>query len=201
MEYIKASSFRQLQKSPFTIKTVYPKYQNGGIKVGDKFIGRTFVYEDKKIKEKKWDDNEKKFVIEDFSDIKIDRDFFKTYKKVFDVVVELDKEVEIEEKRRGEMVKAKGTEFTIKGLGAYKLQEMLKEDFDIEVAEDSEGRRPFDWEDDLVVKLEGSKFQMKVTGKGLDTSYKFKLLEKAVVEKDDIGFEMDKPATAEDLPF
>lgn len=201
MEYIKASSFRQLQKSPFVIKTVYPKYQSGGIMMGDKFVGRTFVYdEDKKLKEKKWDDEAKAFVLVDFSDIKVDRDFYKTYKKVFDVAIVTDNEVTVKEKRKGEMVEVVGTEFVVKGLGAYKLQEMLKEDFDIDV--EMNGDRPvFDWEDNLVKRLEGSKFQMKVTGKMLETSYKFKLLEKAP-EGNEADFEEPvKEVEVEDLPF
>jgi hypothetical protein len=201
-EYIKASSFRNIQKSPFVVKKVYPKYQSGGIMMGDKFVGRTFVYnEEKKLQEKKWDDNERKFILADFDDIKVDREFYATYKKVFDVEVECEKEVELEEKRKGEQVKVKGTSFVIKGLGAFKLREMLKEDFDLIVEEDSEGRRPFDWEDELVNTLEGSKYQMKVTGKMLETSYKFKLLEKAE-KMEDVGFvEEEKPSAGDLLPF
>lgn len=179
MEYIKASSFRQLQASPFTVVTVYPKYRNGGIMSGDKFIGRTFVYDDGNLKEKKWDSDNKTFVFSDITDIKINAEFFKVYKKVFDVVVKLDKKVTIKEKRGDMVTEVSGDEFVVKALGTGKLQKMLDADFDIVVPEDENGKRPFDWEDDLVKKLEGSKFKMKVTGQGLDTSYTFQLISRA----------------------
>ena len=189
MEYIKSSSFRQITV-PFTVKNIYDKYLNGGVGQGAKFKGRTFKIDDG-LKERVWTGEGFQWITP-VNDIPVQTkedgvknlspdkalkspDFYRTYKKVWDTVIETEEPITIIEKKKGEEIEKEGTEFTINALGTFKLQEMLKSNFDFEVPMDKE-REAFDWEDNFVKDLIGKKFQMKVTGQGLSTTYSFKEL-------------------------
>ena len=189
MEYIKSSSFRQITV-PFIVTKIYDKYLNGGVGQGTKFKGRTFKI-DNGLKERVWVDGGFEW-IDPVNDIPVQTkedgvknvspekalktpDFYRTYKKVWDTVIETLEPITITENKKGEEIKKEGTEFTINGLGTFKLQEMLKSNFDFEVPMDGD-REAFDWEDNFIKDLIGKKFQMKVTGQGLNTTYSFKEL-------------------------
>ena len=160
MEYLKAKDFRQFTE--FTVKTIYPAYRSGGVKTADgRFIGKTFVEKDGKFMEKHFEKKGDKWDISLIEPtVIIDRDFFKTYKKVYDVVI----------------TTGEGNEFTIQGLGVYKIQLMLKADMDFDVPMNGD-KEQFDWEDSVYKNIEGRTYKMKVTGAGLDTEYRISLVD------------------------
>jgi len=181
-QYLRAKHFRNF--SEFTIERVYPFYRNGGIEVDGKFQGKTFRYVDNKLQEETWDKVNGKNVktLVPVTE-KIGGDFFKIYKKVFDIRITTPTEITVDGK--------KGNCFTIESLGSFKIKEMLREDFSIVIPMNGD-KEAFDWEDDVYKSLEGKTFQMKVTGAGLETKYKFKLVgDKNVVKndgEDELGF-------------
>ena len=200
MKYAYAKHFRTLTE--FTVKNIYPFYLSGGIRVAGKFQGRTFKYdEDGKIMEQVWngsemelveptgkvwiyekfqkedeDGNEGRSYEADFKDAFKDKHFYRTYKKVFDVALSLPKAIDIETTKKGDdgdYIVESTDEVVIKGLGRYKVQEMLRSDFSFIVPTDDQDREKFDWEDDFYKTLVGKTFQMRVTGTGFDTKYQF----------------------------
>ena len=196
MTYIYAKHFRKLKD--FTVTGIYAPYRSGGLKIDGKFIPRTFKYEGSELKEQKW--NGAGFDLVSFDDKK-DAEFYKTYKKVFDVKVKLGNPLEVETTKK-ELVTT--DEFTINALGSFKVKEMLKADFDFQPKMDGE-REAFDWEDDVYSDIVGRSFSMKVTGVGMDTSYMFKYNGKE--KNNDADFPEGRNETAngkpptEDLPF
>lgn len=161
MNYIYAKHFREFEE--FTVEKIYPFYRNGGVVFNDKFIPKTFKHVDGKLLEEKWTDGTRELVP---CSEKLDKEFFKTYKKVFDVVIKLPKEQTVDG--------VTADTFAIKGLGAFKVKEMLKADFDYEVPMDEEHEK-FNWEDDVYTNIEGKTYKMKVRGEKLDTEYKIQL--------------------------
>lgn len=191
--YVYAKQFRKLKQ--FTVEDIYKPYRSGGVRVDGKFIPRTFKPVGEGLKEQVYENGG--FELKDFSD-KMDRDFFKTYKKVFDVKVTLPESIDIETTKKvdGKNVIVNTDEIVINGLSAFKVQEMLKADFDI-VPPMNGDKVKFDWEDEFYEKLKGRTFQMQVTGEGLDTEYRFKLIEKVSAS----DFDDMKTATDDSLPF
>jgi len=217
MNYLYAKHFRELKE--FQVVRVYRPYRFGGVKSNGKFLGRTFKLVDKMLKEEVWEENSegkrlpvlkdpigevivcgeeklpdgtKKEVCESIpmENAQKDRRFWRTYKKVFDVVVITPEEVTIDGKT--------GREFTISGLGAYKIREMIKADIDFDIPMDGE-RPKFDWEDSVFTVIEGNSYKMKVIGIELDTEYNFKLLDKKEEKPVDDNF--SKEEEEEELPF
>jgi len=210
--YLPAKHFREFKE--FKIENIFPFYRTGGIMDGKgKFHGRTFVFVDGALKEEKWEELEGKnvkkitalegdVVVYDkktkesesipFEDALKDWRFWSTYRKVFDVKISVKKEVTVDGKT--------GTVFVINRLGSWKIQEMLREDFELKIPMNGD-REAFDWEDKEYTRLLGTTFKLNVTGKDFDTRYKFKLVDAG--EDTQPGFE-DKKAediTPEDLPF
>lgn len=185
MEYIYSKHFRKFKE--FTITNIYAPYRSGGIEVDGKFIPKSFKMKDGKWYEQLWSEEQHGFVLSDTPAV-ANKEWYKTYKKVFDVAIKTPAPATVDDKT--------SDEFTIKALGTFKVKEMLREDFDVEIPMDGDNEA-FDWEDKVYVNVKGKSYQMKVTGKGLDTKYKFKLVEtpkeKAV---DDINSE-----DMVDLPF
>lgn len=172
MAYIKSKHFKQLKGIPLKITAIYPAYRSGWIKTADgKFIWRTFKYQDWKLLEQKWDDVNRKFSLVPFVDIKQDRDFFKTYKKVFDVTFETEQEQTIKDEKKWEIV---DYSFTLQWLSAYKLQEIMRATKIEDVPVDENGKEQFDWEDEFLKDMEWVFFKFNVTWTWLDTKYTFK---------------------------
>ena len=164
--YIKAKQFRDLAKKDLKIIWVFWPYRSWWIKVWDKFLWRTFKYSsDDKLMEQKWDSVNRKFELIPFSDIKVDRDFFKTYKKVFDVKFQTSDIIEMWDQ---------SDNMFIVQLSAYKLQEILRNTVVDDVPVNEEWNEKFDWEDDLYMNLINTFIKFNVTGTWLDTKYTFK---------------------------
>ena len=164
--YIKAKQFRELAKRDLKIIWVYWPYRSWGIKMWDKFLGRTFKYnEEWKLLEQKWNNDERKFNLVSFNDIKVDRDFFKTYKKVFDVKFQTADIIEIWDQSDNTFVVQ---------LSAYKLQEILRNTVVDDVPVNEEWNEKFDWEDDFKMDLIDTYIKFNVTWTWLDTKYTFK---------------------------
>lgn len=199
MLYKYSKDFKQYEK--FTVTNIYTPYRFGGVRSGDKFIGRTFRLKDNLLEEQIWTDKRPdwktargKVIVYDhisqesveieMEDALKDPRFWKTYRKVFDVVL-----------------KVGGEDITIKSLGAFKVQKMLKADIDLDVPMDGD-KEEFDWEDHVYKKLVGREFRMKVTGTGLDTEYNIQLVgkpeEKAIAADLGEGFKADD---SDALPF
>ena len=217
MNYLYAKHFRELKE--FQVVRVYRPYRFGGVKSNGKFLGRTFKLVDKMLKEESWEENSegkrlpvlkdpigevivcgkeklpdgtKKEVCESIpmENAQKDRRFWDTYKKVFDVVVITPEEVTIDGKT--------GREFKISRLGFNKVRGMIKSDIDFDVPVEGDHEK-FDWEDDVYTNIEGCSYNMKVSGSGLDTEYRFKLLEKKEEKPVDDNF--SKEEEEEELPF
>lgn len=183
MNYIYAKHFRQFED--FTVEKIYKPYRKGGVEIDGKFVGKTFKEQDGKYYEEEWIEGKPVLKAEP---TQFNRELFATYKKVFDVQISTPSEVTVDGKT--------GKEFVLNGLGTYKVKEMLRTDFDLDIPMNGD-KELFDWEDGKYKYLEGKSFKMKVTGTGLDTSYKFKL----VGEKSQPKEVEKKPVEVEDLPF
>lgn len=212
--YIKPKHHRNLDGNNILIKKVHNYYRTGGIEQpqtggGVKWVGKTFVNIPKRIEDDavvqgderlayiKWDEMELREAVWD-KDLKkrvfyktkekMDRDFYKVYKKVYDVEVivqspfknkvwnwetKVEEEVEFEE----------GTTATLSSFPVSRLKvllETLELDEGVELVDgkDKAGNpakvKPFDWEDGVKFKLEGKFVGMRVRGEGMDTKYTFK---------------------------
>lgn len=171
------SGIRQFSGDTFQIKEVYPAYRAGGVELPDgKFQFRTFKYfpvderesvfsgdpeilakasadatPKMELREQKWNDVEKKF---EFIRVKgkLDGDFFKTYKKVYDVSIRLDGVKKI---HRYKEVYEENDEVVLQGVSASKLKDILRNVADVNPpmvnGKDKAGNpamvEAFDWEE------------------------------------------------------
>lgn len=211
--YQKAKQFRILDSVNFQVKEIYSAYRSGGLEVNGKFVGKSFYpfnEEGKTVfKEKFWNADERKFDFRPY-DGKLDKEFYKTYKKVFDVHVVLGEDVTLpvwdkEQKKEVDTVVAKGNEVVFQAISASKVKTMIEDldlDEGIKLVEgtDKAGEKamvkPFDWEDEYKDKLKEQFITMKVRGTGMDTKYKFKQGKPFKMEEDDkFAINLD------DIPF
>lgn len=190
------------------IKEVYTAYRAGGLEVGGKFQFKSFyqfpVIEDELIsfgddrlkeenispeakkewREKVWID--KKLV---FKKTKIDdyKTFFKTYKKVFDMKVELEEPIQVNKyKDLYELT----DEVVIQQVGSAKVKDLVGALSDYEIplqkGKDRAGNEAivpeYDYEDNAVALLKDKAFSFTVVGEGLDTKYTYK--EKPFLQKE-----------------
>jgi len=167
MEYAYAGEFRKFTE--FTIKEIHPPYRSGGLKVDGKYKPRSFKETKDGLKESIYNQETSSFELIDITE-EIGKEFFATYKKVFDVVLEVKTPTKILNTKKEEV---EATEVSLRGLGAYKVKLMLKEDFDLEIPMNGD-REAFDWEDDVYKNIIGKTYKMRVTGTGLETSYQVK---------------------------
>lgn len=156
-------------------EVVYSWDERAKIQDGDTFL----------LREKFWDNEAKKF---GFKKIERIENFYKTFRKVFDVDVapsatakfniwdaSLQKEIEIEF--------GLGNTFTLRSVPSSRvigMIEALELDSNVELVDgkDKLGNpakvRPFDFEDNLVDELQGKYVKFKVRWEGIDTRYQFK---------------------------
>jgi hypothetical protein len=194
------NNLRQFSGKNIAIKEVYSSYRAGGIDINGKFQFKNFKYfpkSDKEtlttsdIKDLPKEDNIKNLELREviwvgkqpsFQKItqKINREFFATYKKVFDVHVYLEEETKV---HRYKDVYESTDEVIISGVGAGKIKKLLEDlelDVDVELIDgrDKAGNPakvfPYDYEDSLISKLKGKFIVMRVRGEGLDSKYSFK---------------------------
>lgn len=203
---------------------VYNFYRDGGLEVKQpdgsmKYVGKTFVNIPKRIKDNiviQWDE-QLKYIEGDEMELreviwdkeikartfvkytgKLDKDFYSTYKKVYDleVIVKDEFKNQVWDKEAGTEVMKTFSGWVSATLNSFpvgrlkNLLESLELDAGIEKikGKDKAGNEamvmPYDWEDSVKNKLEGKFFSMRVRGEGLDTKYSFKEApEFAVVEE------------------
>ncbi len=203
---------------------VYNFYRDGGLEVKQpdgsmKYVGKTFVNCPKRIKDNvviQWDEQLKPVEGEEmeFREVvwnkeikartfvkytgKFDKDFYSTYKKVYDVEVVVKDSFKnpVWNKDAGAEVMVTfegGVSATLNSFPSGRLKNLLESlelDTSIEKVKgkDKAGNEamvmPYDWEDSVKNNLEGKFFSMRVRGEGLDTKYSFKEApEFAVVEE------------------
>ena len=126
----------------------------------------------------------------------MDREFFKTYKKVFDLKVVFEQPQEVKNwKNEAET----GNEITLTQVSASKVKNILTVVADVEPPmvewKDKAGNdcmvAEFDWEDKYRDALENVFVEMTVTGEGLDTKYNFSAGKEFAV----------KELTLDEIPF
>lgn len=209
MSATKTKDLRQFSGKEFTILKFYKPYRSGCLQNADgTFTFKSFVEFPKcddpvlstgtdRIKEvpalekgargewrqKVWNKDSERF---DFVKMKEadTKDFYKNYKKVFDVVVyftELQDVVRYK-KKDGTLLKELNQEVYLEGVGAGKVKNMVRTLLDVEIpmtmgkdrtTGEAKMVEAFDFEDDLKEQLIGKTCKVKVSGTGLDTKYMF----------------------------
>lgn len=165
------------------------------------------------LREQSWNTEQWKFQFKKMG--RLDGNFFKTYKKVFDVEVQLETPVTIpvwdkEAKQEVPYTIQPWETVRLKAFSANKIQllaqsmmltkwiekvEMVKKDRTTGV-EKKEMSLPYDWENQVLDKMVGKSFEVGVIGSGLDTKYSFREISDIVVptpKSDEISIE--------DIPF
>jgi len=208
---IKYSQFRNLEPAHILIKDIYPAYRSGWNEAESKtknyiyfpdsatqdvvFQWDTSIdYTDKSAKShlrlQEWDNDAKKFKFTKVAPP--NRDFFKAYKKVFDVdvILSVDVSVQVWDSNAKTMVDytiSAGEDVRITALPAKKIQDIASsmmltkwiEKVDAEVTDrvtwkvTKTKKLPFDWEDGILASLINKAFQFSVEGEKLETKYAF----------------------------
>jgi len=230
---------RQFHNKTFKINKVYNDYRTGCIDLGnDKYLFRTFkwfgkaedqvlrggsdrikeftkeyeVANGRELREVIWDGNTPTYMkVKD----KLDKDFWKTWGKVFDIEIEFEKELNVTryyDKKNNVDVTESGDVVNVTWVKAWKIKSMLRGVMDEDKGEliplvegkDKAGNEAmveaYDWEDTLKNVLEGKFVKMKVSGEGMDTKYMFQEGKEFVKEtKKEVD---DEPFGIEDgIPF
>lgn len=183
-----------------TADVVYSWSEEAKIQEWDTFV----------LREKFWDNNERKFW---FRKIGVDRQFYKTFRKVMDIDIAPSKDVTFDVWDSGiqKEVPVKmglGNTFTLRWVPASRVIGMIEaHDLDANVqlvdGKDKTGNpakvRPFDFEDALIGDLVGKFIKFKVRGEWMDTRYTFKEGEEfdpTTMPETQAGW-----VTIEDVPF
>lgn len=202
---VPSSEMRAMADKDILLLKVYKPYRKGWDDNVKKF--RTFIYFPNRItdevvyswderakiqegdvmgiREQIWDNDAKKF---SFVKIVPNREFYKTFKKVFDVDVAPSSPITLsiydsKLKKDIEVVMGLGNTFTLQAVSAPRLIGMI-EAFDLDAnvplvdGKDKLGNpakvRPFDFEDELVKELPWRFVKWKVRGTWIDTRFTFK---------------------------
>jgi len=193
---IYTKNLREFNKKTFQVKEVYAPYRAGGVETASGFKFRSFIEfpEDwreivysgeieknndakKELRERIWNKNEKKFEFHKVKD-RMDRKFFKTYKKVFDLKVVFEQPQKLTNWKGEEEV---GNEIVLQQVSASKVKSMLMVVAEVEPplvdGKDKTGKPAkvpaFDWEDREKDKLNNLFIKVMVSGEGVDTKYNF----------------------------
>ena len=209
---IKTADFKQFAWNNFVINKVYPAYRSGCIDLwADKkvwrYVFRTFktfpkVEEEilvgglradgskltkemeaslgKELREQKWENWVANFYkIKD----KMDKDFYKTWGKVFDMEIELEKPIEVlkYKTKSWEIVSEDWNIINLTWISAWKIKSMIRslveEDIPLVDWKDKAWNpakvEEYDFEDTWKDKLEGKFVKMKVSWSWMDTKYIF----------------------------
>ena len=186
MTYLKEKHLRNLAKTDLKITAIYPAYRSGWLVVWDKFIWKTFKVDKEswKLMEQKWNDSTKKFELIPMTE-KMDKTFFQTYKKTFDVAFETANIITIDDVKK----EYTDNQFTIP-VKASKLKDMMRV-FIEDIPMDWD-REAFDWEDNFTQNIIWNFIRFTVTGKWLDTKYTYKEWK---------AFTSDELADMSNIPF
>lgn len=185
MTYLKEKHLRSLAKTDLKITAVYPAYRSWGLLVWDKFIWKTFKVDKEswKFMEQKWDENKKPYLVSMTE--KMDKTFFQTYKKTFDVAFETANIITIDDGKK----EFTDNQFTIP-VKASKLKDIMRV-FIEDIPMDWD-REAFDWEDNFTQNLVWNFIRFTVTWQWLDTKYTYKEWK---------AFTSSELADVADLPF
>lgn len=116
---------------------------------------------------------------------KVTRDFYKTYKKSFDISVDIDSPIEVtrwDKDAQQNVTEKVVNNVVFQGVSASKIKTMLEflgldENIELVDGKDKLGNpamvKPFDWEDTIKDSLAGKFIKVKVTGSGIDSKYIF----------------------------
>lgn len=201
-----------------TIEDVYKHYYTAYLKSENKFY--KFYPTDDWIKQQVWNAENKKMelvslsgeytIITGFNDKNEPqyekkavgsewfwKGFYKLYKKTYDIKVSTNVEVSplVYNSETKSKVPTADTEFTIQGVGASKIRNLIVSCVDEFALEEAQEKKIFDWEEKYDLKNESFKFS--VSGEKLETKYVFKSAEAKKAEPKSIEEEID----LEDLPF
>ncbi len=191
------SNLRQFAGKTLKVITSYPAYRAGGLEINGKFVFRKFYACEPSNEEvvtaittPTWKPEWREVVWVDkkqqYNKVKLPDDFYKTYKKVFDLEVELEEEQEIIKYKD---VKDLWDIVVIQQVSSSKVKDLIDTltDFDIPLIEGKKrdgtmGMIPeYDYEDKAKDELNWKSFTFKVVGEGLETKYTYK--EKAFNKK------------------
>lgn len=243
MAYAKAKHFRKLGTiSSFMIEEVYLPYFVQEATVNDKFsmntykvfpkaikdavvtsadprlkdfVGKKLNKENKELRLQTWNKNIGVF---EFSRVKMNKDTYKTLKKVFDVKVITGENISIPvwNKELGQEAPLDSNEWVFSGVSSAKVRGMI-EDLDLDVwvptmertSKDGEKYqgKVYDWEDETSQSLKGVFIKARVDGVGMDTKYKFKEGKEFSIKKKEESplpkdaFENDPFDKVDDIPF
>lgn len=235
---IKTNKFRDLATKDFLIKEVYNPYFAGWTDDGTTKKKRVFkkfpIFPDDvlmnwteamdevkklpmdkiELREQVWDKDNKRFTFTKLK-TKVDRDFFKTYKKVFDVIVEFENEISVNEwnSELKKEVPVFTNEVQLVEVPASRIKAMLEvlqdeqpEMMDWKDRTGNPAKVPvYDYEDKMKELLKGKFCKFKVSWTWMDTKYTF-LPWKEFKTLDDV-FEAPKSKVKEeeirieDIPF
>ena len=233
MIYIKKKFHKNIEKTPFKINKVFSHYFSGGLEVDGKWRGRTFIYfpkritddvivsgderakpqgkEEMQLRERVWNKADKRMEFHKFKDA-TNRDFYKAYKKVYDVEITLGWDVVIplwDGKQEVETTVSSGETVVLSEFPASRLRqllELIESDSKIEKIEgvDKTGKPvkslPFDWEDSVKSDIEGRFISFRVSGEGMDTRYLFKEVAPFHIEVNEVADEpFGSEVTADDF--
>lgn len=229
-----ADKLRDICGNDFKIEKVFPPYRSGWdpqtnkkrefflfpidqrLVVGskDESIMSRKDEAKKEFREKVWNKSEGKMEFHKYSG-GFDSEFFKNYKKTFDIDVRFEKPVLLKNWKFKDGVETDNARLPI---GASHIKTMLEtytneaDSVKLVPGKDKAGNpamvKPFDWEDPLASKLVGVFANAKVTGTGMDTKYIWKPAKPfEIKETNDDGFGSDfgtpekKQVATVEIPF
>jgi len=179
-------NLRPFNKNTFLIESVSAPYRYQEVWIDDwvKSDGspkrkctkrETVIIKDWKFFIKEWNADEKKFIERPFTE-KIDKEFFKSHKKKYDIKIRVEKDIEINvwDKDSQSMIDKEDTEFTITWLSDFMLKEMLLQTDIVEEEPMDWDNKVWDWEEKEVEWLIGKFIKVTITWQKLDTRYKFR---------------------------
>lgn len=136
------------------------------------------------LREKIYDSSLGKFTFVKYTE-KVTREFYKTYKKSFDLCVDIDSPIEVtrwDKDAKQDVTEKVANNVVFQGVSASKIKTMLEflgldETIQLVEGKDKLGNpsmvKPFDWEDTTKDALAGKYVKVKVTGSGIDSKYIF----------------------------
>ncbi len=172
--------FKQLNKTDFWIVSIFwpYRYKEVWVKEWDSkkcTVRETVISKDWNFYIKAWNKEERKFIETPYEG-KIDRDFFKEYKKKYDIVVKTKDEVEVDvwDKNVKENVKTSWDEFTVNKISDFLIKEMLLQTDTVEEEPMNWERPEYNWEENYLERLKGMFVKDTITWAKLNTRHKFR---------------------------
>ena len=195
-----ADKLRTVCGKDFKIEKVYPAYRSGFdpqsnrmrqfyffpvderlvINAGDEATKARKDEAKKELREKVWNKESKTMEFHRVN-AKLDGEWFKTFKKTFDVDVRFAAPVKLSNWKNPEGVEVSTARVPVNASHVKTMLETYTNEADaikLIPGKDKAGNpamvKPFDWEDALAGKLVGTFAHAKVTGEGMDTKYIWK---------------------------